>query len=493
MQIQCRVIFLIFSNAKNACLREGISIEVHLNTVFAVAKLHPFQMSDAIGDLVSDCKKQNKANSDPNRYKQGAGPAGPNAQIQQVASPEVNRSKHACQTDVYQEPEEFLLTDRRLEPTLHFVTFGHFTCLKSSRGIDVNGGSALVSRKQKGPLMAQRVLVTGATGFIASHTVLSLLEKGYDVRGTARSADKAEKLNATLSAYAETEVNIPIVAANLTADEGWAEAVEGCDYVCHVASPVPANLPKNLDDLLIPARDGALRVLKASKAAGVKRVVMTSSIAAVGYGHGNNTPVPLTEELWTNPDNIKDNTVYTQSKTYAERAAWDYVTGEGQGLELATVNPVAVLGPVMSGDFSASLEIILQLMGGKLPATPKFGFSIVDVRDVADLHVLALEQPEAAGERYIASEGFMMFKDMGVLLGEHFPDYSKKLPKGELPDWLLKVSSLFNPVLKQVMPELGKRREASFEKAVSQLGWQPRTAEEAVLSAARSLMKHGVI
>lgn len=342
-------------------------------------------------------------------------------------------------------------------------------------------------------MKSERVLVTGATGFIASHTVLSLLERGYEVRGTARSASKADTLNKTLSDYAGKDISIPIFPANLTSDEGWAEAVEGCTYVCHVASPVPANLPKDLNELLIPARDGALRVLKASKAAGVERVVMTSSIAAIGYGHGDDTPVPLTETLWSNPDNIPDNTTYTRSKTYSERAAWDYVNGEGKGLELATVNPVAVLGPVMSGDFSASLEIILQLMGGALPATPKFGFSIVDVRDVADLHVLAMENPDADGERFIASEGFMMFSDMANLLREHYPDYAKKLPKGNLPDWLLKVASRFNPVLKQVLPELGKRREASFVKAKNFLGWQPRTAEDAVLSSAQSLMKHGVI
>ncbi|MEO1029230.1 MAG: aldehyde reductase, partial [Pseudomonadota bacterium] len=167
--------------------------------------------------------------------------------------------------------------------------------------------------------------------------------------------------------------------------------------------------------------------------------------------------------------------------------------GDGKGLELVTINPVAVLGPVMSGDFSASLEIILQLMGGALPATPKFGFSIVDVRDVAELHVLAMENPDADGERFISSEGFMMFSDMADLLREHFPDYAKKLPKGNLPDWLLRLVSIFNPVLKQVLPELGKRRESSFEKAMNFLGWTPRTAEEAVLSAAHSLKKHGVI
>ncbi|MEM9669569.1 MAG: aldehyde reductase [Pseudomonadota bacterium] len=342
-------------------------------------------------------------------------------------------------------------------------------------------------------MAGETVLVTGATGFIASHTVLALLKKGYNVRGTARSAASAPKLTETLSAYAGEPVNIEIFEADLMKDDGWAEAVEGCTYVHHIASPIPSNLPKDANELIIPARDGALRALKASKAAGVKRVVLTSSVAAIAYGWGDARPNPLTEEHWTNPDNHKDNTVYTRSKVIAERAAWDYVNGEGKGLELATINPVAVLGPVMSGDFSTSIEIVTQLMSGKIPAVPRVGFQIVDVRDVADLHVKAMEVPEAAGERFIAADEFYWFARLGEELAEAYPAYAKRIPSRGLPNGLVRFAAMFNPVLKQILPELGKQRNASNEKARTLLDWTPIPAFEAAKASADSLIKHGVI
>lgn len=338
-----------------------------------------------------------------------------------------------------------------------------------------------------------KVLVTGATGFIAGHTILKLLEAGHEVRGTARSAERAGPLNETLSAYAGKPVSIEIVAANLTSDEGWADAVRGMDFVQHLASPIPTNLPRDPMELIGPARDGALRVLKAAKAEGVSRVVMTSSMAAIAYGWGDSRPKLLTEEHWSNPDNIKDNTAYTRSKTIAERAAWDYIAGDGAGLELACINPAAVLGPVMSGDFSASVEILTQLMSGKLPATPKIGFGIVDVRDVADAHVKAMTVPEAAGERFLVCEDFMWFAEVADVLREEFPAYAKKLPKGTLPGFVLKVMSLFNPALKQVLPELNRERQTSSAKAKKMLGWSPRTAREAIVSGAQSLIDHRVV
>ncbi len=335
------------------------------------------------------------------------------------------------------------------------------------------------------------VLVTGATGFIAMHTILALLDKGYVVRGTARSKARQDTLNETLSAYAGKPVSIDIVEADLSDDAGWREAADGCQFVQHIASPIPPELPRNADELITPARDGALRALRAAKDAGVKRVVMTSSVAAIAYGWGASRPETLDETHWSNPDNIKDNTAYTRSKTIAERAAWDYVKGEGAGLELATVNPVAVLGPVMSGDFSASVEIVTQIMGGKLPAIPRIGFQIVDVRDVADAHVSAMETPEAAGERFIVGDDFLWFEDVANVLREAYPD--RKIPKGRLPSFLVQIFAMANPPLKQIIPELGKRRFASNEKAKRVLNWSPRSAKEATLAAAESLMKHGVV
>jgi len=338
-----------------------------------------------------------------------------------------------------------------------------------------------------------KVLVTGATGFIAGHVILQLLEAGHEVRGTARSTSRAMPLNTILGDYSGKPVNIEIVEADLNSDAGWAEAVAGMDYVQHVASPFAAVMPKDHDELIRPARDGALRVLKAAKAAGVKRVVMTSSMAAIAYGWGDARPNPLTEEHWSNPDNMKDNTAYTRSKTIAERAAWDYMAGEGKGMELSVINPSAVLGPAMSRDLSTSLEIITQLMTGKAPASPRVGFCVVDVRDVADAHVKAMTVPEAAGERFLASGRFMWMSEVADVLRESFPDYRKKLPRGELPDWLLKMMTLINPPLKAIVPELGRERHCSNEKAKQVLGWRPRMEEEAIIEGARSLIDLNVI
>ena len=334
-----------------------------------------------------------------------------------------------------------------------------------------------------------KVLVTGATGFIASHTILALVNKGYEVRGTARSASKAEKLNATLSAYAGKPVEIELVSADLTKDDGWDAAMDGVTYLQHLASPIPNNLPKDPNDLIVPAREGALRALRAAKAAGVKRAVMTSSFAAIGYGWGNTRPDELNETHWSNPDNIKDNTAYTRSKAIAEKAAWDYIENEGAGLELATINPVAVLGPAMSGDVSTSLELVTQPMLNKVPAFPKLTFGIVDVRDVAAAHVAAMEHPEAAGERFIVGESILSFTDIGEILRQAYPD--RKLPKGELPSWLVKMLTLVNPTLKQIVPELDKKRSFTNAKSKATLGIDYIPAKDAILASTNSLIELG--
>ncbi|MCE7997847.1 MAG: aldehyde reductase [Rhodobiaceae bacterium] len=336
------------------------------------------------------------------------------------------------------------------------------------------------------------VLVTGASGYIAQQVILALLAKGYKVRGTVRSLDKGPALKELLATEDPRANEIELFAADLTSDAGWDEATAGCTYVHHVASPIPAELPKDPNDLIDPARDGALRALRAAKKAGVKRVVLTSSVAAVGYGY-KRLPLLLTEENWSDPDYLKDNTAYTRSKAIAEKAAWEYVNGEGAGLELATVNPSAVLGPVLSGDFSASLEILTLLMNGSLPATPKLGYQIVDVRDVAATHVAAMETPEAAGERFVAGSDFQWFQDIATTLREEYPDYAKKVPRRSLPSFLIPLLAIFNPVLKQILPELDKKRVASNEKAQRMLGITFRPAVESIKAGAESLIAHKVV
>jgi len=338
-----------------------------------------------------------------------------------------------------------------------------------------------------------KVLVTGATGFIAGHVIHQLLEAGHEVTGTARSVSKGEALSQSISRYAGKPVSIPIRAADLSSDAGWAEAAQGMDYVQHIASPIPANVPKDANELIIPARDGALRVLKAAKTAGVKRVVMTSSMAACAYGWGDQRPNPVTEEHWSKDTAEADTTPYTRSKTIAERAAWDYVKGEGAGLELTTVNPALVLGPVMSGDFSASVEILTQLMSGKLPGTPRVGFVIVDVRDVAAAHVLAMTHKAAAGERFLVGDRFMWFREVADIVRREFPGHASKVPPKDIPGWMVRAIALVNPPARQIIPELGRERHISSEKAARVLGWQHRSAEEAVIAGARSLIEFEVV
>jgi dihydroflavonol-4-reductase len=337
-----------------------------------------------------------------------------------------------------------------------------------------------------------KVLVTGASGFVAQHVILLLLEKGYEVRGTLRSLKRADEVRNVLAKFNPKAKDIEFVEADLGADAGWAEAVKSCEFVHHVASPFPSVHPKDEMELIRPARDGALRVLKAAKAAGVKRVVMTSSMAAIAYGHGDNRAEVSDETMWSNPEG-PDNTPYTKSKTIAERAAWDYVNGEGKGLELATVNPTGILGPALSKDVSTSLEIPIRLMNGKTPGIPRLGFSLVDVRDVAECQVRAMELPAAAGERFLATHDFMWFEEAADILRKEFPAYDKKIPSRKVPDIMLKIMSVFQPIYKQTVTELGRTRAASNAKATRVLGVKFRTAKEALVASARSLVDLGVV
>jgi nucleoside-diphosphate-sugar epimerase len=331
----------------------------------------------------------------------------------------------------------------------------------------------------------QLVLVTGGSGFIGAHCIKRLFADGHRVRTTVRSLEREPEVRAMVG-----DGPLEFAAADLNADDGWAEAVAGCDYVLHVASPFPLAQPKHEDELIAPAREGALRVLRAAREAGVKRVVQTSSFAAIGYGH-RATNKTYDEGDWTDVDG-PGVSAYAKSKTLAERAAWDFV--EGDQLELATVNPVAVLGPPMGRDLSTSLELVKRLIDGSMPGTPKVAYGIVDVRDVADLHVRAMTAPEAAGERFLAlGEDFRWVSEMGEWLREALPERAKKIPKRELPNPLVRLASVFDGSLRQVTPELGVRKRGTNEKARRLLGWAPRSDREAVIATAESLLALGVV
>jgi len=337
------------------------------------------------------------------------------------------------------------------------------------------------------------VLVTGGSGFIGSHAIAALLKQGRTVRTTVRSLAREADVRALLNvAGVDPGKKLTFFAADLEKDAGWAQAVAGCEYVLHVASPLPPNLPRHENELIVPAREGALRVLRASRDAGVKRVVLTSSFAAIGYGHAPQT-APFTEQDWTDV-NGGEMTAYTKSKTLAERAAWDFVAREGGALELSTVNPVAVFGPVLGADYSASILMVQRMMDGALPGCPRLCFGVVDVRDVVDLHLRAMTHPAARGERFLAVAGeFMWMIEMARALKERLGDAARRVPARQLPNWMVRLASLRDPAVKLITPELGKVKNASNEKARRVLGWAPRSNEDALAATAESLVRLGLL
>ena len=337
----------------------------------------------------------------------------------------------------------------------------------------------------------EQVLVTGASGFIASHCIIQLLDRGYRVRGTMRNMPRADEMRAVIERHAGTVAGLSFVEADLLEDAAWDSAMEGCAYVLHVASPVPIDTPKDPDALLRPARNGTLRVLRAARDHGVRRVVVTSSTAAVSYGEGGRAHADFTEEDWTDPDG-PGVSPYARSKILAERAAWDFVRTEGNGLELAVINPSLVLGPVLETDFGSSAELIRRLLKGDFPGCPRLGFPVVDVRDVAALHIAAMEMPEAQGHRFLCANEFMWIGDIAKVLREHLPGYRRKIPSRALPDWLMRVIGLFDRRVRSISSELGARRAVSCAKARTMLGWSPRPGKEAIIATADSLIARDI-
>lgn len=337
------------------------------------------------------------------------------------------------------------------------------------------------------------VLVTGGSGFVGSHAILHLLAAGYRVKTTVRSLKREGDVRAMLArGGAEPGDALGFVAADLSADTGWPLAVAECDYVLHVASPFPAATPKHEDELIVPAREGALRVLRAARDAGVKRVVMTSSFAAIGYGRDHHDHV-FDETDWTDASRAQV-TPYAKSKTLAERAAWDFIRDEGGALEMSVVNPVAIFGPVLGPDYATSIVLVQRLIDGAIPACPQSYFGIIDVRDVADLHLRAMTDPAAAGERFLAVAGeTLSVRQIAAVLKERLGPAGKNVPTRELPNWVVRVLARINPELGPLVPELGKRKDTSGDKARRLLGWSPRSNEDAIMATAQSLLDQGLV
>lgn len=337
------------------------------------------------------------------------------------------------------------------------------------------------------------ILVTGGSGFVGGHVILQLLEGAHTVRTTVRNLTKEAAVRDTLAKAGATGLDrLSFFAADLSADAGWAEAVAGCEFAQHVASPFPLAQPKDENELIRPAVDGTLRVLRAARDAGVKRVVQTSSFAAVGYGHGHRD-TPYDERDWTDVNGPAVQP-YMKSKTLAERAAWDFIAREGNGMELAVVNPVGIFGPALNDDLSTTIELIKQMLDGKLPGAPRLYLGAVDVRDVAGMQVKAMTVPEAAGQRFLAvAGGAVSMAELAGFLHKNLGDKAAKAKLRELPDWLVRIVAIFNPLAREAVPRLGIKGEASNAKARDVLGWTFRTNEEAITASGESLIRLGIV
>ena len=334
--------------------------------------------------------------------------------------------------------------------------------------------------------MAEAVLVTGGNGYVAGWCIVELLNRGYIARTTIRNLSKEPAVRNSIAAAADTR-NLTFFAADLTRDDGWEAALNGCDYVLHVASPLGMNNSRNPNDLIIPARDGTLRVLRAAVAAGVKRVVMTSAANAASptsYAEDSVTD----ETLWTDPN---DPTLvpYRRSKTLAEKAAWEFMKTVEGDTTLTTILPGAVFGPILSRDNLNSVQVIGKLLRGEMPGIPRIGLEVVDVRDIVDVHLRAMTAQAAAGERFLATGELMLLSDMAKALREKLGAPANKVPTRAIPDFIVRLMAIFKPEFREITIGLGRKNRHTTRKAETLLGWKPRPAHETIIDCARSLIE----
>ena len=334
----------------------------------------------------------------------------------------------------------------------------------------------------------ETVLVTGGTGFIGLHCLQQLLDKGYKVRTTIRSEPRKQEVLEAMKKHSSNCENLEFYIADLLKDDGWKEAVEGSKYVLHVASPFFLGEPENEDVFIKPAVEGTLRVLKACVDADVQKVVLTSSFAAVGYGHPREKEV-YTEEDWSSVDG--EISAYAKSKTLAEKAAWEFVENleESKKFDLTVINPVAVTGPMLTSDIGSSNDFLLKLISGSMPACPKIHMGYIDVRDVAKAHIFSMTEEKTNGERIIVSENEMFFAEVGKTLNEAG---FKKSPTKELPNFLVKIMSFFVGELKTLLSALDRKGDIDKTKAERFFNWEYISTEQSVTETAQQLQDMGL-
>lgn len=343
-------------------------------------------------------------------------------------------------------------------------------------------------------MTSQNILVTGGTGYIAGHIILQLLDSGHHVRTTIRDRGReAAVRTAFREAGATNDDQLEVVEADLLSDARWADAVDGVDSVIHVASPVPAGPIAHEDDVIVPAREGTLRVLRAARDAGMRRVVQTSAFHAVGFGH---PPLDraFTEDDWSVIDGPGMD-VYGRSKVLAERAAWDFVSTQGGDMQLTTLLPVAVVGPVIGSRVSGANNLIRPIVGGQLPGYPDFAAPFVDVRDVAEAHIAAITARGAGGERFLlsAQQSAVPLAEVGDALRDGLGERGRKVPPGSMSDAEVRAAAESTPALRLMVAELGYRKQVSSDKARRVLGFSPRPWQEAVVAAADSMISVGLV